>query len=461
MPEMVHVGLFGHIDHGKTALAAQLTEKASTAALDKHPEERERGITIDLGFSSFRLGDYEVTLVDAPGHADLIRTVVAGAEIIDAAILVVAADEGPQVQTGEHLVVLDYLGVDRGVVALNKVDLVDESTVERRVEEVRSVLRGTCLEDAPIVPVSAKTGEGIDELREALLEVLEPPERDVDAPFRMPIDHAFHVKGAGTVVTGTILSGEVEVGDEVVLYPSGKVVEVKSIQCFGRDLDAARAGDRVGMALRGVREEEIERGHQLAESGSLKVTRDLDLEGVEVHPLFPQSLGARTMVHVHVGLRSVPGYVVPHEDGFLREELRPGESGELYVRLNEPVAVREGDPVVLVKMDLPPTKLRIAGAGRVSGTERRETFKRVSERRGRVTNPDHMGKGLAVVDGLAFNKEHAERLVGEEVETEGGVKGRIVDTHGTRGAVLVEFEGKVRTGERVLLRRVREVKLDL
>ncbi|WP_198324637.1 selenocysteine-specific translation elongation factor [Methanopyrus sp. KOL6] len=457
---IVHVGLFGHIDHGKTALAAQLTEKPSTAALDKHPEEKERGITIDLGFSSFELGDYTVTLVDAPGHADLIRTVVAGAEIIDAAILVVAADEGPQVQTGEHLVVLNHLGIDRGVVALNKVDLVDEKTVERRIEEIKRVLQGTALEDAPIIPVSAKTGEGIENLKDALLEVLEPSDRDLDSPFRMPIDHAFHVKGAGTVVTGTVLTGRVEVGDELTLYPIGKTVEVKSIQSFGKDKQEARAGDRVGIALRGVREEEIERGFQLAEQGSLRVTRYLDLK-VEMDPLFSQSIGQKTMLHIHVGMRSVPARVVPHDDGFLLDSLRPGESSYLHAKLNEPVAVKEGDRTILVKLDLPPTTLRIAGSGLVEGTSKRETFKRVSRRRGRVTRADHMGKGLAVVDGLALNKEHAKRLVGERVSTEGGVEGKIVDTHGTRGAVLVDFDGEVKTGERVVLERVRNVKIVL
>ncbi len=457
-PIPVHVGLFGHIDHGKTAIAARLTEKVSTAALDKHPEERKRGITIDLGFSAFDLDGYRVTLVDAPGHADLIRTVVAGAEIIDAAILVVAADEGPNVQTGEHLVVLNHLGVDKGVVALNKIDLVDGETVDRRIEEVKSILKGTTLEGAPIVPVSAKTGQGIEELKDALAKVLEPPERDTDSPFRMPIDHAFNIKGVGTVVTGTVLTGEVSVGDTLTLYPSGVEVEVKSIQSFGKDLDSTRAGDRVGMAIKGVKVEEIERGFQLADKGSLRVTNYLNID-FNMDPLFKHVIKPKMIIHVNVGMRSVTGRAVPHNDLMLKRVVRPGESCELHLKLNDPVAVRRGDKVIVMRMDLPPTTLRIAGSGEVTGVEPIEEFRKKTRREGTVTRPDHMGKGLAVVDGLAFDKESAFRLIGEEVKTERGVIGKIVDTHGTRGAVLVDFEDDVKPGERVIMERERWVKV--
>ncbi len=457
-PIPVHVGLFVHIDHVNTARAARITEKVSTAALDKHPEERKRGITIDLGFSAFDLDGYRVTLVDAPGHADLIRTVVAGAEIIDAAILVVAADEGPNVQTGEHLVVLNHLGVDKGVVALNKIDLVDGETVDRRIEEVKSILKGTTLEGAPIVPVSAKTGQGIEELKDALAKVLEPPERDTDSPFRMPIDHAFNIKGVGTVVTGTVLTGEVSVGDTLTLYPSGVEVEVKSIQSFGKDLDSTRAGDRVGMAIKGVKVEEIERGFQLADKGSLRVTNYLNID-FNMDPLFKHVIKPKMIIHVNVGMRSVTGRAVPHNDLMLKRVVRPGESCELHLKLNDPVAVRRGDKVIVMRMDLPPTTLRIAGSGEVTGVEPIEEFRKKTRREGTVTRPDHMGKGLAVVDGLAFDKESAFRLIGEEVKTERGVIGKIVDTHGTRGAVLVDFEDDVKPGERVIMERERWVKV--
>jgi selenocysteine-specific elongation factor len=196
----VHVGLMGHIDHGKTALAKSLSEHVSTAGLDKHPQAKARGITIDLGFSMFRLGPYLVTLVDAPGHADLIRSVVASANIIDAAILVVAADEGPKVQTGEHILVLQSMGVSRLVVAITKTDLVDATQLDRVEARMRTVIGESAFERVEFARVSAMTGEGIDRLKEQLLAVVEPSARDVSGPLLIPLDHAFLVKGHGTVV---------------------------------------------------------------------------------------------------------------------------------------------------------------------------------------------------------------------------------------------------------------------
>ena len=208
---VVHVGLVGHIDHGKTALAAVLSEGVFTAGLDKHPQARERGITIDLGFTMFRLDKYVVTLVDAPGHADLIRSVVAGASIIDAAILTVAADEGPKVQTGEHLIVLNSVGIDSLVVAITKTDLTDEERINRVEAQTRFIVDDLDFAHVEYVRVSAKKRKGIGELRAALLRVLTPRPRNTGGPFLMPIDHAFSVKGHGTVVTGTVLRGEVSV----------------------------------------------------------------------------------------------------------------------------------------------------------------------------------------------------------------------------------------------------------
>ncbi|MHA2352993.1 MAG: selenocysteine-specific translation elongation factor, partial [Candidatus Thorarchaeota archaeon] len=265
----VHVGLMGHIDHGKTALASALSEKVSTAGLDKHPQAQRRGITIDLGFTMFVLDKYLVTLVDAPGHADLIRSVVAGSNIIDAAILVVAADEGPMIQTGEHLVVLQSMGVERILVVVTKTDLVTPGKLDIVEDKVKSILTDTPFFDAEFVRVSALKNNGIDELRAALLQILTPRGRDSENPLSIPIDHAFPVKGHGTVVTGTIQRGHIRLGDTVEIAPLGKTSKIRSIQTFGEEREMASAGDRVGVNVPEIDDTEITRGDYLCAPGSM------------------------------------------------------------------------------------------------------------------------------------------------------------------------------------------------
>ncbi|MEM1658416.1 MAG: selenocysteine-specific translation elongation factor [Candidatus Jordarchaeales archaeon] len=450
----VHVGLLGHVDHGKTSLARALSEYVSTAGLDKHPQAREREMTIDLGFTFFRLDGFLVTLVDAPGHADLVRNVVAGVNIIDAAILVVAADEGPKVQTGEHILILHTFGISRVVVAINKVDLVGEERVAEVEEQVRRILKGTVLEGAPIVRISAATGEGLEELKRRLLSVLDVPKRNFDGPFMMPIDHAFHVKGAGTVVTGTVHRGVVRVGDTVDLMPLGLSVKVRSIQSVGEDREEARAGDRVGVAVSGVEPEKIYRGCYLGAPGTLKATTRI-IARVKFNRIFKYALRSGSDVHLTVGMPTVPAKIYP-----LREiggeayapvrEVRGGEEANCYFVLGRAVVAEEGMPVLVSKLDLPPTVLRIAGGGRVvdasPGSVRLASEK---VKRGVV----RMRKGERwVVSGLASSRIGAEKLVGECVEAAGGAKGRIVEAFGGRGDVVVEFTGSVTEGEEVHLK---------
>lgn len=254
---MVHVGLFGHIDHGKTQLARCLTEKPSTASLDRHPQAQERGMSIDMGFSAFDVGKYVVTLVDLPGHHSLIRHVVAGANIIDSGILVVAANEGPKVQTIEHLQILNSLGIEHLVVAINKTDLVNEEQLKNVRGEVTNLLAKTPFEDSPIVCVSAIKCEGIQKLKETLLENLGFPVRYWSGPLKIPISHSFHISGVGTVVTGTVLRGKVRVGDKVEIRPGRMECRVRSIQIFGRGVEEASAGDRVGMTLTKIRSKDL------------------------------------------------------------------------------------------------------------------------------------------------------------------------------------------------------------
>jgi selenocysteine-specific elongation factor len=265
----VHVGLMGHIDHGKTALASALSEKVSTAGLDKHPQAQQRGITIDLGFTMFVLDRFLVTLVDAPGHADLIRSVVAGSNIIDAAILVVAADEGPKIQTGEHLVVLQSMGVERLLVVVTKIDLVTPEKLTSIEDKMRVILTNTQFGNAEFVRVSTLKGIGIDELRAALLRMLTPRVRDTESPLSIPIDHAFPIKGHGTVITGTIQRGSIRLNETVEIAPLDKKSRVRSIQTFGEEREVAYAGDRVGVNVPEIDDTEITRGDYLCTPGSM------------------------------------------------------------------------------------------------------------------------------------------------------------------------------------------------
>jgi len=445
------------VDHGKTELARALSEYVSTAGLDRHPQARERGMTIDLGFTFFRLDGFLVTLVDAPGHADLVRNVVAGANIIDAAILVVAADEGPKVQTGEHVLILHMFGVSSVVVALNKIDLVDEERVRMVEESVRRILKGTILEGAPVVHVSAATGKGLDELKRRLLEVLKPPERNVNGSFVMPIDHAFHVRGAGTVLTGTVHRGVVRVGDAAEVMPLGLKVKVRSIQSAGEERSEAKAGDRVGIAVTGVEPEKVYRGCYLGAPGTLKATSSI-MAKVKFNRLFKYALRSGSDVHLTVGMPTIPAKMYLLRSGgegvyVPVEEVRGGGEMLCYFALSRPVVAEEGMPVLVSKLDLPPTVLRIAGGGRVTDADPGKV-KLASEKVKIGVVRMRRGRGW-VVSGLASSRVGAEKLIGEGVKAARGVRGRVVEAFGGRGDVVVEFEGEVGEREEVYLRILR------
>jgi len=236
----INLGIFGHIDHGKTSLARVLTEVASTSSLDKLPESKKRGITIDIGFSSFKLGNYLITLVDAPGHADLIRAVVSAADIIDLAILIVDAKEGPKTQTGEHLLILDNFKIPT-IVVLSKIDIASKEDIKKTETFVRAILNSTeNLKDSKILKISTKENIGIEDLKNTLKETLNSMDivRNTEDYFKMPIDHGFPIKGIGTVITGTILKGTVEVGDVLKILPLNIEVKVKSIQRFKENVNS-------------------------------------------------------------------------------------------------------------------------------------------------------------------------------------------------------------------------------
>jgi selenocysteine-specific elongation factor len=450
-----HVGLMGHIDHGKTALAKVLSEKVFTAGLDKHPQAQQRGITIDLGFTMFVLDKYLVTLVDAPGHADLIRSVVAGSNIIDAAILVVAADEGPKIQTGEHIVVLQSMGVNRILVVITKTDLVAPEKLTTIEDKMRTILINTPFASAEFVRVSALKGEGIDELRAALLRVLIPRHRDSEGPVSIPIDHAFPIKGHGTVVTGTIQRGRIEVGETMEIAPLGKRSRIRSIQTFGEERQVASAGDRVGINIPEIDDTEITRGDYLCTPGSMISAKGV-IARLEVNPLYKGRITKQMTVSVSIGMAAVTGQVLPftmtNETRVIQDVTK---TMDFYAALllQKPIALTNGTKVLLLRTDLPPTQMRIIGSGEVVEIPDRIVLSRPRERTGkvqRIRNHD------VLVEGLASSKEVAERLVGSNVRTNSGVEGVIRQTFGTRGVVAIEFESPVNDSEIVRYQRLTE-----
>jgi selenocysteine-specific elongation factor len=330
----VILGTAGHIDHGKTSLVKALTGIDT----DRLKEEKERGITIELGFAHLDVGGQRFGLVDVPGHERFIKAMVAGAGGVDVVMLVVAADEGVMPQTREHLDICQLLGIKRGVVALTKRDLVDESWLELVVADLKKTLEGTFLEAAAIVPVSSTTGAGLDELRAELVRLArEVPPRPADGPFRLPLDRVFTMKGFGTVVTGTILGGRVRVGDDVRALPDGPSGKVRGLQVHGEAVPEARAGMRCAANLGGVERSEVARGHMLAlEQGGLEPTHLLD---ATMRYTAKTSLGQRSRALVHHGTAQVLGTIILVD----RSELAQGDEALVQLHLDEPVAALPGD----------------------------------------------------------------------------------------------------------------------
>ncbi len=337
---MYVIGTAGHVDHGKSALVQAL----SGIDPDRWAEEKARGLTIDLGFAWAQLpSGREVSIVDVPGHERFIKNMLAGVGGINLALLVVAADEGVMPQTREHLDILDLLDVDRGVVALTKVDLVDEEWLELVQEEVAELLTGTTLEGATIAPCSAHTGAGMAELRALLDSVLEhlPPIRDQGRP-RLPIDRAFSISGFGTIVTGTLLDGPLRVGDSVVIEPGAAPARVRGLQSHEQSLDEAPPGARTAVNLSGVSANELERGMVLSSPGWLSPTHAIDVR-LRTVPRAAKALPHNATRTLHVGAAEVQARVRLLEG----DELEPGRSTWAQLRLEEPIAVARGDHFVL------------------------------------------------------------------------------------------------------------------
>jgi len=337
------LGAAGHVDHGKTALITALTGTNT----DRLKEEQERGISIELGFAELDLGG-GVTLgvVDMPGHERFVRQMVAGAGGVDLAFLLVAADEGVMPQTVEHLAILNSLGVRGGVVVISKSDMVDAEIAEVAAEEARDLVAGTFLAGRPVVTVSAHKRLGLDELRTALRdEALALPLRPLDEPFRLPVDRVFTMPGAGAIVTGTCWSGQVRVGDQLVVEPGALKVRVREVQEHGRHVEAGTAGMRLALALHGVKKEDLERGFQVVAPGADRVTRRIDLR-VDLFPHYRGELKNRQRLHINHAGREVLGRIVLLDAEEMGAE-GGARSGMCQLHLEAPIVARGGDRLVL------------------------------------------------------------------------------------------------------------------
>ncbi len=333
---MFVVGTAGHVDHGKSTLIKALTGIDP----DRLREEKERGMTIDLGFAWLNLpSGREVSIVDVPGHERFVKNMLAGVGGIDVALLVVAADEGVMPQTREHLAILDLLRIRSGVVALTKTDLVEPDWLALVRDDIAETLRGTVLEGAPIMPVSAVSGEGLDDLRGLLDDLLgrTPAKRDIGRP-RLPIDRVFTIAGFGTIVTGTLVDGRLQVGKEVEIQPRGLKARIRNLQTHKHKVETAVPGSRVAINLAGVATEDLARGDVVASPRWLVPTMSVDVQ-LKVLSGAGKPLSHGTVLGFHSGSAEVEARLVLLD----RDEIEPGQTGWAQLRLAEPVAVVKGD----------------------------------------------------------------------------------------------------------------------
>ncbi len=352
MTKNLILGTAGHIDHGKTSLVRALTGVNT----DRLPEEKKRGITIELGFAELDLGEFRLGIVDVPGHEKFVRQMLAGATSVDLAVLVIAADDSVKQQTREHFEVLKLLDLPAGVIALTKCDASDEDWIDLVEEEIRELVADSFLADAPIIRTSAHDGTGIEELKEALKQAAEIAAtakggaRD-QAPFRMAIDRTFTIAGHGTVVTGSVSSGHASVGDQLVIEPGHREVRVRGIQNHDRKADSIWAGQRAAINLVGVRHDEIQRGHELAAHEYLTPSQLLTVH-LEVLPTAPRPIKNRSRVRVHLGTMETMANVALLSD----REIKPGSGGPAQLFLAEPVVcswnqafvIRSESPVITI-----------------------------------------------------------------------------------------------------------------
>jgi selenocysteine-specific elongation factor len=336
----VVIGTAGHIDHGKTALVKALTGVDA----DRLPEEKQRGITIDIGFAELDLGDVHASFVDVPGHERFVKNMLAGASGIDIVMLIVAADEGVMPQTREHFNICRLLGITHGIVAITKSDLADSETLDLVHLDIAELVDGSFLENAEVVVTSASTGKGLEDVRSAIRNVAKKVVRPAnDRHALLPIDRSFSVKGHGAVVTGTLQDGEIKVSSNVEILPDKIAVRVRGIQSHGRASESATAGRRVAANLGGIDHSTIERGMLLADSGVFEPTQSLDAE-LELLANAPRPLRSRQRVRVHIGTSELLGRVTVLND---LGEIAPGETDLVQLRLESPTIATHRTRVII------------------------------------------------------------------------------------------------------------------
>ncbi len=360
------VGTAGHIDHGKSALVKALTNIDP----DRLKEEKERGLTIDLGFAHFDLPDgTRVAFVDVPGHERFVKNMLAGAAGMDIVVLVIDATESVMPQTREHLDIMKLLGVPRGIVAITKIDLSDEEMIEIVEEEIKDLVEGSFLEDAPIVKLSSKTGEGLDEIRKLIATaVLEHSQKSEDGLFRFPIDRVFTMKGFGAVVTGTVFSGRLDEDEPVVVLPTGLPSRARQLQSHNTKLPTISAGMRGSLNLTNLSLQQLSRGDTIVRPGTVEPTRLLDAQ-IDLLATAPRALKKTNIIKLYVATSQRPARMTLID----RDKLEPGERCYALIRLSEPLCVFRGDRIIIrgespeytigggVVLDVAPLKRRAKG----------------------------------------------------------------------------------------------------
>jgi selenocysteine-specific elongation factor len=439
------LGTAGHIDHGKTSLVRALTG----IDCDRLPEERARGITIDLGFAHLDLDGIRFGIVDVPGHERFVHNMVAGATGVDVALLVVACDDSVMPQTVEHLAILELLGLRRGVIALTKCDLADDEQLALVRADVAEATQSTFLERARMVPVSVVTGHGLRELCAALVEAAchcqQQVERhhdsrtgspDRDHFFRLPVDRVFTLHGHGTVVTGTVRSGTVRAGATLELLPERRSVRVRRLQTHGSDVESVSAGQRAAVNLAAVKIEEVHRGDELVLPGCLEPTRRL-LVKVRVLPSGKRPLVHRRLVRLHLAAREVTARVLLEQ-----REIAPGQTGYAVLLCESPVVAEYGQRFVLRRL----SPVETLGGGAVLGpAPRRVRTRHLLESAAALDNPDPAERTVAFLAGRGDDALSAPTLVahaGVDAGARSGVlhellaSGRILRTPGTTDRFL-------------------------